>query len=79
MSPTDDMLIAIVQALNMPSNYELHLDDKISSVPGWDSFGWVAVISALEKYCESELLIEQIDAVRSVRDLVRLVDSLKHF
>jgi acyl carrier protein len=79
VAATEEMLSAIAGALELPSDYDLQLDSRIADVPGWDSFAWIAVITALENYCHNDLPLDRIEDARTVRDLVSVVDMLKRF
>jgi acyl carrier protein len=74
MTATDEFLGVIADALQLPPTSPLRLDTRIADVPGWDSFGWIEVISALESHFNRELPLDRIDDVRTVGDILTMVD-----
>lgn len=75
MLTSDEIVAVVIRALDLPADYKLKLETQISDVPGWDSFGWVAVISALEGDSQIELIVEHIESVQTVGDFVEFVRS----
>jgi len=71
----DELLNIIADALQLPGTSPLTLDTRIADVPGWDSFGWIAVITALEGHFKRELSFDRIDDVRTVGDIFTMVIS----
>ena len=74
MAANDEFLRVIAHALQLPATSPLTLDTPIADVPGWDSFGWIEVISALESHFNRELPFDRIDDVRTVGDILTMVD-----
>jgi acyl carrier protein len=74
MASTDELLSVIANALQLPATFPLQFDTRIADVPGWDSFGWIEVISALESHFNRELPFDRIDDVRTVGDILIMVD-----
>jgi acyl carrier protein len=52
---------------------ELRPETSANDVPGWDSFNHVKLILAVEDHFGIQLHIEDINALKTVGDLVRLV------
>lgn len=61
---------AIRSALDLPDDFELSTETEISNIPGWDSFGWVAVILALEKLSGRNFPIENIENIKTLDELL---------
>jgi len=74
MGTNDEFLSVIAQALQLPMTSPLALDTPIADVPGWDSFGWIEVISALESHFNRELPFDRIDDVRTVGDILTTIN-----
>ena len=74
MAATDEFLNVIANALQLPATSALELETHIADVPGWDSFGWIEVISALESHFNRELPFDRIDDVRTIGDILIMVD-----
>lgn len=75
MQPTD--VIAIIrEALTLPADYNLKPEVRVSDVPGWDSFAWVAIISMIEECSGVEFPVTEIDGIRCVGDLVSVASKL---
>ena len=74
MSVTDLCRI-ISEALELPADHSLRGDTRIVDVPGWDSFGWVAVILALETHFARPVDIDGVRDVRCIRDILPLFED----
>jgi acyl carrier protein len=66
---------AIRSAIDLPQDFELTTETVISKVPGWDSFGWVAVILELEKLSGKDFPIEDIENINNLDDLLKKLSS----
>jgi acyl carrier protein len=77
MAATDEFLSVIANALQLPPTSPLQLDTRIADVPGWDSFGWIEVIAALEGHLNREVPFDRIDDVRTVGDILTMVAPKK--
>jgi acyl carrier protein len=76
MLSQEDASILIRKTLELPDGFELRPDRKISSVPGWDSIGWLNVICAIEEASQKQVAIEALDDVHTLADLFSLVAKL---
>lgn len=61
---------AIRSAIDLPDDFELSAGTEISTIPGWDSFGWVSVILALEKLSGQDFPIENIENIKNLDELL---------
>jgi acyl carrier protein len=77
MAANDEILNVIANALQLPATSPIELDTRIADIPGWDSFGWIEVISSLESHFNRELPFDRIDDVRTVGDILTMIDSAK--
>jgi acyl carrier protein len=66
---------AIRSAIDLPRDFELSTETVIANVPGWDSFGWVAVILALEKLSGKDFPIEDIENINNLDELLKKFKS----
>ena len=66
---------AIANAINLPPDFDLLPATEISAIPGWDSFGWVAVIVAIEGLSGKDFPVENIESVRTLDDLFKQIQS----
>lgn len=57
------------------NNFDLKAESQFEEVPGWDSLGHMALISALEDEFDIELGIEEIIGVDTVKKIQNLVNS----
>ncbi len=73
--PEDALYSMVHAALELPESYRLEPGTRIADVPGWDSLGWVSIITAVEAELDTELDIDRIDDVASMADLVRFVQE----
>ena len=76
MLSQEDASVLIRKALELPEGFELAPERKISSIPGWDSIGWLNVICAIEEASQKQVPIEALDDVHSLADLFAVVSSL---
>lgn len=65
----------IAEAINLPPDFQLSPATQISDIPGWDSFGWVAVIVALEEMSGRDFPIENIENVKTLDELFKQFQS----
>ncbi len=71
-------IIAIVsEALALPRDYDLKPDVRIIDVPGWDSFAWVTIISAIEERSGTEFPVNTVDKIHKIGDLISVASNLK--
>ena len=74
----DPELYSLIHAtLELPESYRLKPETRIAEVPGWDSLGWVKVITVLENKCGMEFNIEDIENFETVAKLVEFVHKSK--
>mgnify|MGYP003333042484 FL=1 len=76
MYTIEDIVSVISHTLELPETFEIKTETPIADVPGWDSFAWIAVISALEEHCGHEFPIDRIDGVRTIGDLVAILRGI---
>lgn len=62
---------AIRNAIDLPQDFELTAETVIANIPGWDSFGWVSVILALEKLSGKDFPIENIENINNLDELLK--------
>ena len=76
MLSQEDASVLIRKALELPEGFELAPERKISSIPGWNSIGWLNVICAIEEASQKQVPIEALDDVHTLADLFSLVAKL---
>lgn len=69
MATYNEFIETIIGALNLPKSFKLDPETEISGVPGWDSFGWVSVILALEELIKRDFPIENIESIKKLSEL----------
>ncbi len=74
MAPSREAIIAVIlSALELPEGTAIAIDAEPAAVPGWDSAGWIKVITALETDLGIETPFEELDRVQSVEDFLELI------
>lgn len=63
------ILAAIRQALDLPDDYSLPDKLEIACVPGWDSVGWINVLTAMEALSGAPLEPERLDNLFTIGQL----------
>ena len=78
-SPGAAALLARLEAIfrEVLEDETIHIDAgmKPGDLPGWDSFSNVSILLACEQVWQFQFSSAQIDAIRSVADLVRTIDE----
>jgi acyl carrier protein len=68
---TNNMYLeAIREAIDLPEDFELSGETQISSVPGWDSLGWVSIILAFEQISGRDFPFENIENIENIDELL---------
>ena len=70
-----ELYTMIRSVLELPEHFALESGMKIVDVPGWDSLGWVSVITAVEEKYQREVDIEGIQRMETISDLERFIRS----
>ncbi len=74
---TRDQIEAIIrQALELPDTYDLNEDLRPAFIPGWDSIGWINIITAIEGTLGKEVPFDALDNVSTLRDLYAVLTSM---
>ena len=60
MLSQQDASVLIRKALELPDGFELTPERKISSIPGWDSIGWLNVICAIDRRTEPGGVLDDV-------------------
>ena len=66
----NESLKLIKQAIDLPENFFISYDTKISSIPGWDSFKWIAVIHLLEKETNVTFCLDNMEDIVIIGQLL---------
>lgn len=70
---TDEHLVAEMRlALELPADFEISDELEPDNIPGWDSMGWVRIISGIEDRFDVELPLDQVAEIRNVGDLKKI-------
>lgn len=65
----------IREALELPESFQIHDSLVTGDVPGWDSLGWISVITFIEERCEITFPLEELARVVTIGDLCRIVEQ----
>ena len=75
--PNRDLLLSIIRgALELPGDFEFSMAEEVSSVPGWDSLGWVNVLASISRELKIEVPTERIGSNPTLGEFCELIDSL---
>ena len=72
-----NLAAAIRKALELPADFEISDELEPDNIPGWDSMGWVRIINGIEEDFEVELPLDQVAEIRNVRDLKKVLNSVR--
>ncbi len=68
-----EICLLIHDTLELPESCRLTPNTRIADVPGWDSLGWVEVITIIERECGMEFDVERIETFETIADLIKFV------
>ena len=74
---TDDTFTLLADALELPASYDLRPGTRIEDVPGWDSYGWITVITLFEERYGTEFPLDEIERVKVVGEFIEIVAQLR--
>jgi acyl carrier protein len=63
----------ITEALELPEQFALTPDTRISQIPGWDSMAWISVITAIEEASGNEFPLDRVDEIKTLSNLLSSV------
>lgn len=70
---SDEVIRLIRAALELPETYPLVGSLTPVEVPGWDSFGWMTIITAFEEHFEFSFDFSELESVYSISQLTEVV------
>ena len=73
MESKRNRIAAIAVFLELPADFVLTSATQITAIPGWDSFAWVNVVTALEEMSGREFPIDNIENIKTLGDLIDAV------
>lgn len=69
----DEMIQVFRHCLDLPQGFVLTEEMSPPQVPGWDSIGWLSVITAFEERMEARFSFRDLEKVYSVGQMFDLV------
>lgn len=70
----NSLLDLVCSALEIDGG-SLSLDTEISSVPEWNSVGWLSIMAALDEHLNLQLPSKDIRGFKTVGDLVGYIEA----
>jgi acyl carrier protein len=70
-----DQLTEIFRDVFMRDDMTLNADLSAKDVEGWDSFRQIEIILAVEQRFDIHMTTRELDSLRSVGDLVRVIEA----
>lgn len=77
MKIEEHLLAEMRLALELPADFEINDELEPDNIPGWDSMGWVRIISGIEGRFKVELPLDQVAEIRNVGDLKRILYAVQ--
>ena len=76
--PDRDLLLSIIRgALELPDDFEFSMAEEVSSVPGWDSLGWINVLASISSELKIDVPPERIVSYPTLGEFCELIDSFR--
>lgn len=76
--PARDLVLSVIRgALELPGDFEFSMAEEVSSVPGWDSLGWIDVLASISRELKIEVPLERIGSDPTLGEFCELIGSLR--
>ena len=79
MNTQDTLYQVILSALEAHPDVEVSDDLGPADVPGWDSFGWIQIMNAVEKHYAVELPLSALADIQTIGELRSLISQSQEY